>query len=98
MYQMHTGEYPLDTSQGYDAIVAQIREGVPRVKAEALGTPIGDIVSVMLRRHEQYRYTSAREVWEDLRKLDVWARDRVERVAESRRSGPLSSRTEKAPA
>ncbi len=72
MYQMHTGEYPIDTSLGYDAVVQQIRDGVPRLKAEALGTPIGDVVSVMLRRNEQYRYTSALQAWEDLRRLDVW--------------------------
>ncbi|HYQ30855.1 MAG TPA: serine/threonine-protein kinase [Polyangiaceae bacterium] len=73
MYEMHTGEYPLDTAQGYDAMLQQIKEGVPRLKAEALGTPIGNIVSVLLRRNEQYRYTSPAQVWEDLRRLDVWA-------------------------
>lgn len=88
IYQMHTGVYPIDTTAGYDGIIAQIREGVPRAKAEALGTPIGDIVSVMLRRQEQYRYTSALQVWEDLQKLDVWARDRVERVADAPHSEP----------
>jgi serine/threonine-protein kinase len=83
IYQMHTGVYPIDTSTGYDSIIQQIRDGVPRAKAEALGTPIGDIVSVMLRRQEQYRYTSALQVWEDLQRLDVWSRDRV------LRTGPL---------
>lgn len=73
MYEMHTGEYPVDQSQGYDAMLAQIKEGVPRLKAEALGTPIGHIASVLLRRNEQYRYTSPAQVWEELRKLDVWA-------------------------
>ena len=72
MYAMHTGQYAVDTSLGYDDVVRQIREGVPRAKAEALGTPIGAIISVMLRRQEQYRYTSAAQVWEDLRRLDVW--------------------------
>jgi eukaryotic-like serine/threonine-protein kinase len=72
MYAMHTGDYAVDTSLGYDDVVRQIREGVPRAKAEALGTPIGAIISVMLRRQEQYRYTSAAQVWEDLRRLDVW--------------------------
>jgi eukaryotic-like serine/threonine-protein kinase len=72
MYAMHTGQYALDTSLGYDDVVRQIREGVPRAKAEALGTPIGSIIGVMLRRQEQYRYTSAAQVWEDLRRLDVW--------------------------
>jgi eukaryotic-like serine/threonine-protein kinase len=72
MYAMHTGQYAVDTSLGYDDVVRQIREGVPRAKAEALGTPIGAIIAVMLRRQEQYRYTSAAQVWEDLRRLDVW--------------------------
>ena len=73
MYEMHTGTYPLDTTQGYDTMLEQIKEGVPRLKAEALGTPIGNIVSVLLRRNEQYRFTSPAQVWEELRKLDVWA-------------------------
>jgi eukaryotic-like serine/threonine-protein kinase len=73
MYEMHTGEYPIDTSQGYDAMLRQIQEGVPRLRAEQLGTPIGSVVSVLLRRTEQYRYTSPAQVWEDLRRLNVWA-------------------------
>jgi eukaryotic-like serine/threonine-protein kinase len=73
MFEMHTGEYPVETAQGYDAMLEQIKEGVPRLKAEALGTPIGTIASVLLRRNEQYRYTSPAQVWEELRRLDVWA-------------------------
>lgn len=84
MYTMHTGEYALDFSVGYDDIIRQIKEGVPRMKAEQLGTPIGQIASVMLRRQEQYRYTSPAQVWEDLRRLDVWAATRTD-------SGPHSS-------
>lgn len=75
MYLMHTGEVAVDTSQGYDFIVEQIKSGAPRARAEALGTPLGDIISVLLRRHEQYRYASPAQVWDDLRKLDVWASD-----------------------
>jgi serine/threonine-protein kinase len=78
MFAMHTGEYPIDFSVGYDGVVAQIREGLPRQRAEMLGTPVGDIISIMLRRHEQYRYTSPQHVWEDLRNLDVWSRADVE--------------------
>jgi serine/threonine-protein kinase len=81
MYEMHTGEYPLDTTQGYDAMVEQIREGVPRLKAEALGTPIGAIISVLLRRKEQYRYTSPAQVWEELRRLDVWSNSKCNTLA-----------------
>ncbi len=75
MYVMHTGSYPIDLSHGYDQIIEQIREGVPRARAEALGTEVGRVISVMLRRHEQYRYTSPAQVWEDLRRLDLWTAD-----------------------
>jgi len=76
MYAMHTGEYPIDFTLGYAEVLRQIQEGVPRARAEALGTPIGQIASVMLRRHEGYRYTSPAQVWEDLRRLDVWNDER----------------------
>jgi serine/threonine-protein kinase len=72
MYAMHTGDYPVDPALGDEAVVEAIRCGVPRARAEALGTPIGDVISVLLRRNEQYRYNSAAHVWEDLRRLDVW--------------------------
>lgn len=81
LYEMMTGESAVDPTSGYEGLVAQIREGVPRAKAEALGTPLGNVVAGMLRRKEQYRYTSAHEVWEDLRRLDVWSHDRAERHA-----------------
>jgi serine/threonine-protein kinase len=76
MFHMHTGSYPIDVDAGYDAVIAQIRDGVPRLKAEALGTPIGDVIAVLLRRTEQYRYTSPAQVWDDLRRLNVWERGR----------------------
>ncbi len=72
MFAMHAGDYPIDFSVGHDGIIEQIRVGTPRQRAEALGTPLGDIISVMLRRHEQYRYTDPSQVWEELRRLDVW--------------------------
>ena len=43
-----------------------------RRRAEALGTAMGALVAKTLRRREAYRYTSAREVWEDLRMLPAW--------------------------
>lgn len=72
-YAMHTGEYAVDPSQPYAAVVEQIRSGVPRAKAEALGTPLGGIVSVLLRRTADYRYATPAQVWEDLRRLDTWS-------------------------
>lgn len=74
VFLMHTGKYPINFSTGDEDVVRQIREGVPRAQAEQLRTPIGEIASIMLRRHERYRYTSPAQVWEDMRKLDVWAR------------------------
>ncbi len=75
MYAMHTGEYPLTFDAGYEEVIRQIREGEPRARAEALDSPIGHIAAGMLRRHEQYRYTSPTQVWDDLQKLDVWNND-----------------------
>jgi hypothetical protein len=42
----------------------------------------------MLRRHEQYRYTLPIQVWDDLRKLDVWNMDEPE-SRRSRETAPL---------
>lgn len=67
MYQMHTGEPALDFNVPNGDVTRQIAEGTPRVKAEALGTPVGAVVAKLLRRRDAYRYQSAREVWEDLR-------------------------------
>ena len=69
---VHRDVSPHNILVGYDGIVEQIRLGLPRAKAEALGTALGGIISVMLRRTEQYRYTSPAQVWDDLRRLDVW--------------------------
>lgn len=88
MYTMHTGEYPIDFTAGYDEVIRQIREGEPRARAEALNTPIGNIAAGMLRRHEQYRYTLPIQVWDDLRKLDVWNMDEPE-SRRSRETAPL---------
>lgn len=72
MYQMHTGRSATEAiEQGGDA-TAFIREGTPRLLAEALGTPFSPVIAKLLRRREGYRYQSAREVWDDLRKCIWW--------------------------
>jgi serine/threonine-protein kinase len=53
-------------------VVRQVSEGEPRQRAENLGTPLGHLIAKMLRRREAFRYTSAREVWADLRELPGW--------------------------
>jgi len=74
MYHMHTARPALDgTNTQHPDYTRQIAEGAPRKRAEALGTPIGQIIAKLLRRRDAYRYHSALEVWEDLRKLN-WRR------------------------
>lgn len=72
LYQMHTGFPAIDVSVAYPEIARQISEGTPRQKAEALGTPLSQVIAKLLRRRDAYRYQSAREVWEDLRQVPRW--------------------------
>ncbi len=71
LYRMHTGQSALDDGMPNDAIPRLIADGVPRQRAEALGTPIGNVIAKLLRRRDAYRYQSAREIWEDLRQLSA---------------------------
>ena len=71
-YWMLTGSSAIDMAAPYDDILAKVAAGEPRRKADAIGTPLGALVSKMLRRREAYRYESAREVWGDLRQLPEW--------------------------
>jgi serine/threonine-protein kinase len=72
LYWMLTGVPAVPSDAKYDALLRFVAEGQPRKRAEAIGTPFGALVAKMLRRREQYRYTSAREVWADLRELPAW--------------------------
>lgn len=72
MYWMIAGHPPMNLDVPYATLVAQIAEGLARQRAEALGTAYGAIVAKLLRRRDLYRYTSAREVWNDLRQLPAW--------------------------
>ena len=69
MFRMHTGQSALPEGVGYHDLQHLIAEGVPRQRAEFLGTPVGNVIAKLLRRRDAYRYQSAREVWEDLRQL-----------------------------
>ncbi len=70
MFQMHTGRSPVEPD-GAD-LTKSIADGGPRMLADALGTPFSPVISKLLRRRDAYRYQSAREVWEDLRKCIWW--------------------------
>ncbi len=71
-YFMVVGEPAIQMDVPYQELVRQVSEGEPRKRAEALGTPLGNLIAKMLRRREAFRYTSAREVWADLRELPAW--------------------------
>lgn len=72
LYQMHTGFPAIDVAENYPEIARQIADGGPRQKAEALATPLSQVIAKLLRRRDAYRYQSAREVWEDLRQVPRW--------------------------
>ncbi len=74
LYWMLVGQPAIDTHAPYAELVRQVADGDARKRAEALGTPLGALIAKMLRRREAYRYTSAREVWADLRELPAWQR------------------------
>ncbi|HEY8040577.1 MAG TPA: serine/threonine-protein kinase [Polyangiaceae bacterium] len=72
LYWMLTGESAVPQGASYPDLVRCVADGVPRRRAESIGTPLGALVAKMLRRREQFRYGSAREVWADLRELPAW--------------------------
>ena len=72
LYWMVTGQSAVPNNAPYADLVRCVAEGLPRRQAEAIGTPLGGLVAKMLRRREQFRYGSAREVWAELRELPAW--------------------------
>jgi serine/threonine-protein kinase len=72
LYWMLAGESAVPQGVPYAELVRCVADGVPRRRAEAIGTPLGHLVAKMLRRREQFRYVTAREVWADLRRLPAW--------------------------
>lgn len=72
LYWMLTGTPAMQTEGAQEVLYKQVADGEPRQRAEALGTPIGDLIAKMLRRREAFRYAQAREVWADMRELPAW--------------------------
>jgi serine/threonine-protein kinase len=72
VYWMLAGEPAIQMDVPYNELVRQVAEGATRVRAESLGTPLGDVIAKMLRRREAFRFGSAREVWAELRELPAW--------------------------
>lgn len=44
-----------------------VRAGIPRQRAEQIGTPLGNYISVLLRRNNEYRFHTAIDAWNALR-------------------------------
>jgi serine/threonine protein kinase len=72
LFWMLTGESAVPGGMPYPQLMQSVSEGLPRQRAEAIGTPLGALIAKMLRRREQFRYATAREVWADLRVLPSW--------------------------
>jgi serine/threonine-protein kinase len=72
LYWMVVGEPAIPPNLSYQDLVRYVAEGEPRKRAEMIGTPLGALIAKMLRRRETFRYTSAREVWAELRLLPAW--------------------------
>jgi len=72
LHWMLTGQSAVPLGAPYAELVRCVAEGLPRARAETIGTPLGALIARMLRRREQFRYASAREVWADLRALPAW--------------------------
>lgn len=72
LYWMLTGEPAIPPGLPYQELVRTVSDGEPRKRAERIGTPVGETIAKMLRRRDAYRYTSAREVWSDLREHAAW--------------------------
>lgn len=75
MYFMLTGTPAISARDG--DVRTAVWSGVARRRAEALGTDLGDIIAKMLRRRDDYRYTSAASVIRDLRRIEPFRRLRI---------------------
>jgi serine/threonine-protein kinase len=74
LYWMLAGHSAVPQGVPYAELLRCVAEGEPRARAEAIGTPLGALVAKMLRRREQFRFGSAREVWTEMRQLEAWQR------------------------
>jgi eukaryotic-like serine/threonine-protein kinase len=72
LYWMVSGHPAIVQGASYQELVRQVSDGDPRRRAEAIGTPLGQLIAKMLRRRETYRYAAAKEVWADMRELPAW--------------------------
>ena len=69
LFHMHVGVPAIDPEIPIQELARQIAEGTARQRAESIPTPIGQVIAKLLRRRDVYRYRSARDVWDDLRRV-----------------------------
>lgn len=62
-----TGKLPFNENMTADQRNRMIIEGIPRIEAEKINTLFGDFISVLLRRHQEYRFKTAIEAWNSLK-------------------------------
>ncbi len=61
------GELPFDEKIGAEERKKMILDGVPRKEAEKIKTPLGSFISILLRRHHEYRFKNALDAWNALK-------------------------------
>jgi len=61
LYHAYAGTPAITVADG--EVRQAILSGVARQRAEAIGDPVGQWIAVMLRRREEYRFSSALDAW-----------------------------------
>lgn len=64
-----TGMLPFDEKMDAEQRNKMILDGIPRKEAEKIETPLGDFIAVLLRRHHEYRFKTAIEAWNALKRI-----------------------------
>lgn len=64
-----TGNLPVNSAMTEQQITQAINNGIPRQQAESVKTPLGDFVSILLRRRQEYRFKKVLDAWEHLKGL-----------------------------
>lgn len=64
-----TGTLPFHEKMDIEQRNKMILDGVPRKEAEKIKTPLGDFISILLRRHQEYRFKTAIEAWNFLKTI-----------------------------
>lgn len=69
LLSLRLGKPPIDPKTNFDEIQKLCLDGYPRKLAKDLNCPLGDKITVLLRRRSEYRYNSALDAWNDFRTL-----------------------------